>query len=399
VEFLLKATGRTDHDGAARLAEALGFLPLALDHAAAFCFDGGISFDAYRAQLADWLDDAPDGAEYPQAVFATFSVAIEKAAAEEPMAEQLMGLLAFMAPDDFPRDIIPEEVIGSHALSKAVIALRKLSLIAVKEDAQGGTLLSVHRLVHHVTRVRLHRAGWVDCRNGRAETHQTGDGFCGAQPILQESPANEAARAALTIVADAFPNPADDVRNWPDCERLLPHAMTLLPNAPDSGDGAEKTSLLCNQLAIYVESRADYAASELLKRRALAIDEAAYGPDHPRVATHINNLAQLLKATNRLAEAEPLMRRALAIDEAAYGPDHPKVAIRLNNLAQLLHDTNRLVEAEPMMRRAVAIFEASLGPDHPKTRTVQRNLDALLAAMAGIDVTSCCPPIPRPGRP
>ena len=43
-------------------------------------------------------------------------------------------------------------------------------------------------------------------------------------------------------------------------------------------------------------------------RRALAIDEASYGPD-PDVAIDLNNLAQLLKATNRLAEAEPLIRR------------------------------------------------------------------------------------------
>ena len=28
------------------------------------------------------------------------------------------------------------------------------------------------------------------------------------------------------------------------------------------------------------------------------------------------------------------MRRALAIDEQSYGPDHPDVAIRLNNLAR-----------------------------------------------------------------
>jgi hypothetical protein len=31
------------------------------------------------------------------------------------------------------------------------------------------------------------------------------------------------------------------------------------------------------------------------------------------------------------------MRRALEIDEKSYGPEHPKVAIRLNNLAQLLN--------------------------------------------------------------
>ncbi len=57
------------------------------------------------------------------------------------------------------------------------------------------------------------------------------------------------------------------------------------------------------------------------------------------MATGLNNLAQLLQDTNRLAEAEPLMRRALAIDETSYGPDHPNVAIRLNNLATLLYRT------------------------------------------------------------
>ena len=71
-------------------------------------------------------------------------------------------------------------------------------------------------------------------------------------------------------------------------------------------------------------------------RRALAIDEKSFGPEHPNVATSLNNLAAIARATNRLAEAEPLYRRALAIDEKSFGPDHPNVAIRLNNLAQLL---------------------------------------------------------------
>jgi len=48
-------------------------------------------------------------------------------------------------------------------------------------------------------------------------------------------------------------------------------------------------------------------------RRALGIDEKSYGPDHPNVAIHLNNLAQLLQATNRLSEAEPLLTRSLVI--------------------------------------------------------------------------------------
>ena len=78
------------------------------------------------------------------------------------------------------------------------------------------------------------------------------------------------------------------------------------------------------------------------------------------------------------------MRRALAITEASYGPDHPRVAIRLNNLAELLRATNRLGEAEPLMRRALAITEASYGPDHPITVTIRANLASLARASGAL---------------
>ena len=61
--------------------------------------------------------------------------------------------------------------------------------------------------------------------------------------------------------------------------------------------------------------------------------------------------------TNRHAEAEPLCRRALAIDEKSFGPEHPDVALSLNNLATLLYAANRHAEAEPLYRRALAIDE------------------------------------------
>jgi len=48
-------------------------------------------------------------------------------------------------------------------------------------------------------------------------------------------------------------------------------------------------------------------------RRALAIDEKSFGPEHPDVARGLNNLALLLSATNRLTEAEPLYRQVLRI--------------------------------------------------------------------------------------
>ena len=91
-----------------------------------------------------------------------------------------------------------------------------------------------------------------------------------------------------------------------------------------------------------LRDKARYAEAEPLYRRALAIREAALGPDHPGTATSLYNLAVLLLAKARYAEAEPLYRRALAIDEKAYGPDHPKVAMDMRNLAELLRDQGAL---------------------------------------------------------
>jgi CHAT domain-containing protein len=133
-----------------------------------------------------------------------------------------------------------------------------------------------------------------------------------------------------------------------------------------------------NNLAQLLQATNRLAEAEPLMRRALAIDEKSLGPEHPDVATRLNNLAQLLQATDRLAEAEPLMSRALAIDEKSFGPKHPKVATDLNNLAQLLKATNRLAQAEPLMRRALSIDEKSFGPEHPNVARDLNNLAQLL---------------------
>lgn len=126
------------------------------------------------------------------------------------------------------------------------------------------------------------------------------------------------------------------------------------------------------------------AEAEQLMRRSLAIDEVAYGKDHPLVAIRLNNLAVFLQAMNRLTEAEALMRRALTIDEAHCGKDHPLVANCLNNLARLLQDTGRLSEAEPLACRVVEIlvnFTRATGHPHPHLNVSLNNYGGLLMRM------------------
>jgi hypothetical protein len=57
-----------------------------------------------------------------------------------------------------------------------------------------------------------------------------------------------------------------------------------------------------------------YTKAAPLYQRSLVIKEKAVGPNHPSVATSLNNLAELYRATNRTSEAEALEKRANAIE-------------------------------------------------------------------------------------
>ena len=68
-----------------------------------------------------------------------------------------------------------------------------------------------------------------------------------------------------------------------------------------------------NDLAMFYYDQDDYAKTEQLYKRALAISENALGPSHPFVAIILDNLAALYQDTKRDDEAEPLEQRAAKI--------------------------------------------------------------------------------------
>ena len=161
-----------------------------------------------------------------------------------------------------------------------------------------------------------------------------------------------------------------------EAEPLMRRALEI--DVAAFGEQHPNVAIRSSNLAALLRNTNRIEEAEPLMWRALEIDEAAFGEQHPTVAIRLNNLAVLLQDTNRITEAEPLMRRALEIDVAAFGEQHPTVAIRLNNLAMLLQDTNRIEEAEPLMRRALEIDEATFSEQHPTVAIRLNNLAALL---------------------
>ena len=135
--------------------------------------------------------------------------------------------------------------------------------------------------------------------------------------------------------------------------------------------------------------------AETAHRQALGIREKVLGPNHPDTATSLNNLANVLfeqgkdertsgaeqrararagQRVQSLSDVEGLYRRALSIQEAALGPDHPSLANTLNNLSAMLDQQGKSAEAEALQRRALAILEKALGPLHPDTASTLTTL-------------------------
>ena len=74
------------------------------------------------------------------------------------------------------------------------------------------------------------------------------------------------------------------------------------------------------------------------------------------VAKVLNNRATLCSSTGRPAEAEGYFKRALAVVEGAFGPDHPSLAGLLANYATVLRQMKRVTEAKKLADRAKTIL-------------------------------------------
>lgn len=167
VELLLRNRPESERDDAKELAEALGYLPLALAQAHAYCEHAGCTLKAYldllKEREADLLaqPQIPEGYDVP--VAAAWDLAFETIEAT-PGAAALLNLLAYLAPDAFPKNLLTEHAdelqhdLAAVArvpfkLDAAVTALRCASLVETTDDS-----LSTHRLVQAITRCRCRAA-------------------------------------------------------------------------------------------------------------------------------------------------------------------------------------------------------------------------------------------------
>jgi tetratricopeptide (TPR) repeat protein len=364
IELLRKHRGNIDVADADAIAAELGDLPLALHLAGCFLSRYRHADFAKPATYLEALrkpdllthrsliggDLSPTG--HVQNVARTFALSFDRlqpADAVDKAALALLALVACLAPGEpIPRQLLvvtlsvpTDETEKTFVAEDAIARLNDLGLLDQQDD---GSLL-LHRLL----------ARFV------------------------QGIASDIINAARRIVERRVFEEAQHVNRAGRPARLLawqPHLRFVAREA--EAHASDTATPLYNALGAHLQMLGEFEGAQAAHERALAIDEKVLGPDHPDVATDLDNIGLALKDLGDFTGARAAFDRALAINEKAFGPDHPAVGTLVGNLGAVLEDMGDLSSARLLYDRALAIAEKAFGPDDPKVAVIVGNLGILL---------------------
>jgi tetratricopeptide (TPR) repeat protein len=354
LDFLRRRTGRStptesEADAAAALAAELGYLPLALEQAAAYVAKNRVPFakylEIYRARRLEILKKSPpETGDYRLTVETTWGLNFEQVEAASPAAADVLRMSAFCAPEAIPFAVVEKgateisaalaEALAQAAIVNEVLApLTDYSLVAMDGERE---TFEIHRTVQEVIKQRMDNATrrvWVE----------------------------KSARATNA----AFPE--SEFENWESCEQLLPHGAEIIKESIALDLHSFDVAHLSDRTGNFLEDRGQYAEAEHLFLYTQKIREQLLGIKHPLTAESLRNTARVCRGKADYAQAERLYERALAIDEQFHGSDSLSVATDLIGLADIYDKQRRYEELGPLLKRALHIRERELGPDHPAT--------------------------------
>ncbi len=367
-EFLHRRLRDLSLADASRLAEELGDLPLALEHAAGWLFTTHMTADDYlsllREHIAEFFDPAQPR-DYPVSVRATWAVSMNQLRDQNPEAEKLLNLFAFIGPDPIPLGLLtgrPPEAMPAtlRAALKSPIQranilrdIRSYSLARVSESAGEGPFagpsLQQHRLVQAVVRDVVS----ADER----ESYRT---------------------LAHQLLAEADPGDPELPTNWPAYAALLPHVLSSQAFADTNPD--------VRRLTLH-EARALWRRGEFQMCLNL-VTEAAQAWSQSLAETDRDLLLAGRERSNAL-HGLGLFGEALDEDRAVYdrlvrrlGHDHPDTLRAASLLARSCRRMGNFQAARELDDYALTVAVRDLGRDDPETLRLAHNV-AVNYRMAG----------------
>ncbi|WP_327064056.1 tetratricopeptide repeat protein [Kitasatospora purpeofusca] len=362
-------------DRSGDLVEALGLLPLALAHAAAYMINEDVDCATYLGLFTDrasrlerLLPTAADTDGYGRRVTASLLLALDAADHREPagLATPAIRLAAHLDPAGHPDTLWNTQAVTHYLTTHRTTGAPDPAPVTAGQARAALRLLHHYALITHHTH-DTHRAVRLHALTARA-----------ARAARETTPPTDTPATVRTA--------ADALRNiWPEHEHTAPdltavlraNTDTLTDHADDHlwHPAAHPVLFTAGNSLLH----AGLIGTAVTHWQHLTTDaERILGDDHPDTLTARANLAASYWQTGRTAEAIALLERVAADRERILGHDHPDTLTARGNLAASYARAGRTDGAVDLLRSVVEDQTRLLGPMHPDTVMSHVNLATVL---------------------
>lgn len=345
IRLLRRRNPTMTEDDADRLAEAMGDLPLAVEHAAAWLVATTMPTDEYlallsrkRAELGP-LEGTP-GYEMP--VAAAANIALDRLSQENPAALQLMQVFSFFAPEPIDRSILtspritpiaPELDAALQNPSKLNQALRDIQRYVLARIDYRADTIQLHRLVKEVVQTRI--------PSGERDTVEHG---------------------AHVLLVGVNPGSPADIRQWPRFHMLASH-LTASNAVACVDDWARE--LLINLIEFYYRW-GDYETGRDLAREVVDHWRVQPGADHPQTLRAAKWLSFVLRQLGQLRQAAEINEDCLERCHRTVGPDDEQTIDTMIQVAGDYRAQGRFTDARDLDLDAFQRARRVMGENDPK---------------------------------
>ena len=372
VDFIRERTGLDEADGPARLAEALGDLPVALAQAAATIkLNGYATIDEYLADLRKYrleeVVDRASGEAYPSAVHAALRMACtsvldllaekDHARGEEGPARAGAGFtqlaaLALLAPSGVPRPWLHRVGKSEPIARQALGALVAHSICTLSDDER---YVRIHGLQGRVLREDYMRQPEVfaDLEGAVVDLLKGID--------MDKADTDDAQRTDALDMADQLRAIAEQQQGQ---AHYFPHEARI---------GLSSVGRIINDTIVSLLTMGR-SQTALTLQGAVGMLTDALGPDHPHTLNTRHNLALAHQDAGHLSTALDMHQALLTDITRILGPDDPDTLTARSNLAGAHRQAGHVSKAIAMYEALLADRTRALGPNHPGTLTTRSDL-------------------------
>jgi tetratricopeptide (TPR) repeat protein len=348
---------------------------------------------------------------YGRTVLTTWKISFDKIE-QDCNAEAsacLFKLLAYCAPDNIPlqmfidgRDKLPSPLAAalepSDALGHIELTnrLTRYSLVTVRDDGKGNTLLSVHRLMQAVVKHDLgSNAEFLQCCLDMAEsvfhyeygTREDFDMFTLYLPHMLEialcselclEDENEAIIKAGRVFHEAGRG-LNKKGEYAEALEWYDKALAIREKVLGLEDPSTATTY--SNIALVYYEQGEYAKALEWNEKSLAIKEKILDLEDPSMASTYDNIALIYNRQGEYAKAMEWQEKSLAIREKVLGLEHPSTAATYNNIGVVYEYQGEYAKALEWYNKSLAIKEKMLGAEHPDTIMTRNNIVDVNKAM------------------